>query len=397
VFATAAVLAACGGSGSGSVPIITTQANNVVSVVVDAGPAQLATGAVDTIYTTITICAPGSTSNCQTIDHIQVDTGSSGLRILGSVLSGSLGLPTVNDNVSGNAIAECAQFADGYSWGPLRQADLQVGGEKAQSLNVQVIGDTTYTTVPADCSSTGGTQEDTVAAFGANGILGVGPFIQDCGPICAASVEPAAYYVCPTPSTCQNAAIATALQVNNPVASFTTDNNGVLIMLPSVPTGGAANVMGSLIFGIGTQTNNALGTATVLTVDPNIGVITTNYLNATLQDGVIDSGSNGIFFTDPSIATCSVSSDFYCPNSTLSRSGTNIGFNNAQSTVNFSVGNADNLFNGNVTFTAFNDIGGTNPDPQGFDWGVPFFFGRHVFTAIEGASTPGGAGPYFAY
>jgi len=279
VFATAAVLAACGGSGSGSVPIITTQANNVVSVVVDAGPAQFATGAVDTIYTTITICAPGSTSNCQTIDHIQVDTGSSGLRILGSVLSGSLGLPTVNDNVSGNAIAECAQFADGYSWGPLRQADLQVGGEKAQSLNVQVIGDTTYTTVPADCSSTGGTQEDTVAAFGANGILGVGPFIQDCGPVCAASVVAGAYYVCPTPSSCQGAAIATALQVNNPVASFATDNNGVLIMLPSVPTGGAANVMGSLIFGIGTQTNNALGTATVLTVDPNIGVITTNYLN----------------------------------------------------------------------------------------------------------------------
>jgi hypothetical protein len=32
-----------------------------------------------------------------------------------------------------------------------------------------------------------------------------------------------------------------------------------------------------------------------------------------------------------------------------------------------------------------------------FDWGLPFFFGRTVFTAIEGMSTPGGTGPYFAF
>jgi hypothetical protein len=33
----------------------------------------------------------------------------------------------------------------------------------------------------------------------------------------------------------------------------------------------------------------------------------------------------------------------------------------------------------------------------GFDFGLPFFFGRSVFTAIEGASTPGGTGPYVAF
>jgi hypothetical protein len=31
----------------------------------------------------------------------------------------------------------------------------------------------------------------------------------------------------------------------------------------------------------------------------------------------------------------------------------------------------------------------------GFDWGLPFFFGRTVFTAIEDRGTP--AGPYFAF
>ena len=32
-----------------------------------------------------------------------------------------------------------------------------------------------------------------------------------------------------------------------------------------------------------------------------------------------------------------------------------------------------------------------------FDWGLPFFFGREVFVAIEGQETPSGPGPYYAY
>ena len=34
---------------------------------------------------------------------------------------------------------------------------------------------------------------------------------------------------------------------------------------------------------------------------------------------------------------------------------------------------------------------------SGFLFGVPFFYGRTVFTALDGATTPGGTGPYFAY
>jgi hypothetical protein len=32
-----------------------------------------------------------------------------------------------------------------------------------------------------------------------------------------------------------------------------------------------------------------------------------------------------------------------------------------------------------------------------FDWGLPFFFGRRVANAIEGATTSVGTGPYVAY
>ena len=49
-------------------------AANVASVVVDAGPAG--TSDVNTLFTTVTVCVPGSTTSCQTIDHIQVDTAS---------------------------------------------------------------------------------------------------------------------------------------------------------------------------------------------------------------------------------------------------------------------------------------------------------------------------------
>ena len=55
-------------------------------------------------------------------------------------------------------------------------------------------------------------------------------------------------------------------QVQNPVTMFATDNNGTIITLPSVASAGAANVTGSLIFGIDTESNNASGTETVVPV-----------------------------------------------------------------------------------------------------------------------------------
>jgi hypothetical protein len=58
------------------------------------------------------------------------------------------------------------------------------------------------------------------------------------------------------------------------------------------------------------------------------------------------------------------------------------------------------LFNSNPTFSVFDDIGGPGVDPTLgpiFDFGLPFFFGKTVYTGIEGQTTPGGTGPYFAY
>ena len=68
--------------------------------------------------------------------------------------------------------------------------------------------------------------------------------------------------------------------------------------------------------------------------------------------------------------------------------------NGATGSVTFTVGNADAIF-ANPIFFVFSNLGG--PNPGAFDWGLPFVFGRHVFTAIELQNTPAGPGPYFAY
>ena len=46
-------------------------------------------------------------------------------------------------------------FASGYTWGPIKRADVTIGSKKASNLPIQVIGDSGYT-VPSDCMSRGG-------------------------------------------------------------------------------------------------------------------------------------------------------------------------------------------------------------------------------------------------
>jgi hypothetical protein len=366
----------------------TALAANAVSVVVDAGPAG---NTVNVPYTSVTICAPGS-NRCQTIDHMIVDTGSSGIRVFSSLLDPSLGLP--QQSTSAGALGECTQFADSSVWGPVRLADVRIGGETAASLPVQLLlgsSDPSFASIPAACSSTG-VVAATVSSFGGNGIIGIGPQREDCGSSCAQSANTGVYYAC-NGNTCQGVAVPAAQQVSNPVAKFAVNNNGVLLKMPTLPGGTVGTAIGTLVFGIGTAGNNGLGNATVYTISASTGTFTTVYKGRTFRSAFIDSGSNGYFFNDTTIPTCS--SGFYCPSSSQTLTATNTGLNNASGTVNFTVANAQNLFTTNNT--AFDSLGGSGLASSMFDWGLPFFFGRNVFTALEGASTPGGTGPYFAY
>ncbi len=394
-FAALAFVVGCGGghSSSASTPITPPPpptGSNVQAIIVNAGPGgNYANG----VFTSVSVCMPATTS-CQTIDGILVDTGSSGLRILSSALT-SVTLPK-QTAADGNAVVECLPFVSGYTWGPVETADVQISGETAKSLPIQIISATDFP-VPTSCSNRGAA-ENTLAQLGANGIIGVGLNAQDCGDQCVATgaQNPDLYFECPT-SGCVVTGEPLAKQVINPVSLFTGDNNGVIIELPAI-TGPEATVSGSLIFGIGTRSNNGLGPATVYPTD-NQFHFTTTYKNQAYPASFIDSGSNGLFFLTTAIdgiPTCSNASSFYCPTTTENLSATTQGAGGVGTgTVNFSVANADGLF-ANASATAFSQLGGANT-LSGFDWGLPFFFGRNVYSAIEGQSTPGGVGPYWAY
>ncbi len=225
---------------------------------------------------------------------------------LGSGAAGgelSLSLPQVLAP-DGNPLQECFPMQDGFAWGPVAQADVTMGGEQASNLAVQVIGQAGEASVPASCSN-GMTDLSTLSALGANGILGVGLFQQDCGTACSQGVSNV-YYSCPAGMACNPITLSTTSQVLNPVPFVPGDNNGVLLQLPAVSPPGAATLTGSLFLGIGTQANNGVGTAAAYTTDANGNFVVT--YNGANYPGSISSGSNAIYFLNstlvPQLPTC---------------------------------------------------------------------------------------------
>jgi hypothetical protein len=274
-----------------------------------------------------------------------------------------------------------------------------------------VIEATTYP-VPDSCT---GTIQDTVETVGANGILGIGPFLQDCGVACEealgpSSQNPGLYYACSSAAAggCTETAVPGRDQLSHPVAGFAVDNNGTIVELPAIPAAGAPTVAGSLVFGIGTESNNRLGTATVLTLDDFGGLRTIYPVGGPSYESFIDSGSNALYFLDSGtsgIPTCPApDSAFYCPPTTLELKAETVGQDGVSRQTNFAVANADTLF-ASASYFAFADLAGpielpasTTGDPGTlFDWGLPFFYGKRIFTAIEGRQTTAGAGPFQAY
>ena len=423
-------LSGCGGGGSSnssSTAVTTTPAPgpaptptvNTATLTLDAGPAGLPAGegAFNQPYVSITLCAPGSTTNCQTLDHIILDTGSVGLRIIKPALNAGLlaALPLETD-AAAHPVGECYQYVNSYVFGSVRTADFTIAGEKVASMPFQAIADTgSFTTVPSSCSAGGGVDITTVADFGANGILGVGTVTTDCGSYCTADggSSAAIYYDCPS-SGCSaivgRAANASApfQQLPNPVAAFPADNNGVILTLPAVAQAGVATLTGTVTFGIGTQADNALGATNVLPVTTSAsslgpGVLTATYNGVQLTQSFLDSGSDDYFFIDTSLNPCTAPSliALYCPLSPMLLSPVLTATTGATASGAFTLYSPLDLpASSNVApGLGVNPTLVTPPLPfaNSFDFGLPFFFGRTVYTSIEGRAAGSVQGPYFAF
>ena len=378
---------AASGSVSGSTTLTVTSAvsegNNLLPISVN-GSLCSANSYINKPCVSVTVCTPGTTT-CQAIDDILLDTGSFGLRIFKQALNVSL-LQVVG---SSGSLAECVQFGDGSEdWGPVQIAGVKLGNEPEVQVPIQVI-DSTFGTLPAACRNA----DRSPAVAGFNGILGVGLFTHDCGSACAHSARNGMYYSC-SGSICTGTSVPLSNQVQNPVALLPQDNNGVIVRLPNIPRGGLPSVDGSLVFGIGTQSNNVPSGVTVYPAS-QVGEIVTNFSGNT-YNSFIDSGSNGLFFPSSGLLpNCpSPVSAWFCPTSTMSFSAVNAGASGSPSgVVSFEVGNFINLMN---SFNSvFADVGGNGAGQ--FDWGLPFFFGRDTYYGFEGSASSLGTGPYFAY
>ncbi len=343
----------------------------------------------------VTLCIPGTTT-CQTVDNILLDTGSVGLRISHAALS--LGLPPVSDG--GSEVDECYQFSSGSVFGPVVSADVVLGGEPAVTVDVQVSN--ASLTPPSSCGTA-----SSVTSGGVNGILGIGyPFTQYDGGL---------YYLCsssgcpsqPSCSTTQGSTGTFPCQVANPVFSFPSDNNGILLSLPSLSSEGApAPVYGTLTFGLNTQSDNSLSGLTIYGISAsnscgsNDSFIEASFTGgASGSCGFLDSGSNGLFFGTGTFKSGSetftvCNTYWYCPSSSPAPiSLTLTGANNTTGTFSLSVIDENNIVNSpNI---AWNDLAGpySASNDSTFDAGLPFFFGRTVAVGYQTESQ----NPFWAF
>ncbi|HEY4445326.1 MAG TPA: DUF3443 family protein [Steroidobacteraceae bacterium] len=397
-------LAACvGGNGTTAAPTPVTPVLNTTALIVDSGPAG-ALGAINHAYVTVRVCVPGSQTQCADVDHVLLDTGSWGLRLVRSVLIAHGVTLSAETDAQSQAIEECVSFGGGQTWGPVALADVSLAGESAPKLPVQVMDDTSASAAPPATCGANGTLINGVSGFNANGVLGVGVFVQDCGPACVNAASPLpVYYGCTTAGVCTAENVALAAQVTNPVAMFAADNNGIIVNLPSLQNAnGDASVQGEVVFGISTQTDNALppSALTVLGTDTN-GDFTATYNGATTpQPALIDSGAHLNSFDDPTIAVCGASSGIfvgdYCPAvapQSVFAVNTGVGVNNAVNRVDFAIADP-NTFVANAT--AFVNLAGGGGATH-FTWGMPFFYGRKIYVGIEQRVAGAYTGPYYAY
>lgn len=411
IITLALILSGCGGGGGGdsssssSTPAATTPTTptpttppptasnsdvNRIPVVVSLGPnSNLLNG----IFASITIC--NSSNVCQVVNNVLMDTGSVGVRILGSALPANF--LSASPVSGGGTYGTCTAFADGYTWGDQASATVTLGGlTTTQPIKIQVIGQSNYP-VPSPCSSGNGAAKNDLSSLQANGIIGIGLFERDCGSGCVNNATNI-YYTC-NAGACTTTKMSILNQTSNPIFSMPAPyNNGNVISLPNISPGGDKNVAGNIYLGINTTANNTITPKTILNTD-NSGYVTASFLGQKFTSSFLDSGSGiyGINTSQIPLCTQNGFTNYYCP-----ASSTNVDVN-FTSNVNalqsglstIVIDNTYNLLKSNNN--AYYNMANQFLWASSADMGLTFFFGKNVATGLEGSSSSLGSQMYFAF
>lgn len=382
---------------------------NAVPMCVDNGPIDPASGqnvnAVNRPFVTIRLCVPGSTTRCVNVNHMLIDTGSTGIRVAVPSLSSRIELPAVTTR-SGAPVAECMHFVSGWTWGSLNRADVYIGGMVARNMPIQMMdssnrnptlggnGGGAFPDVPTACSAPTGNFQTTpvnrnvapVAAIGANGILGVGVWPND------ALLDFDQYFVCNTGVCVATNDLDPGDRPSHPSMHLPSFSGGVALQTPPISSSGGRNVAGQLTFGVASLPSGI----NRLVLDAS-GTFTTIVNGQVYPYSYIDSGTTSLFFdfNATRIPECRLIAGIYCPASSLRFTATqsdNAGNNNG---VAFNVINLEDLILDGFEPHGLNNVAGPTYDslnprvPQRFAWGFAFFYGRTVYSLMLGTPLGG--------
>jgi len=332
-------------------------------------------------FTNIKICAPGSKTNCQVIDHVQVDTGSVGLRLSSSAVNSSLLQAMTKIPTSGGQILTgCAVFGDGsLLYGPIQTADVYIANKFVKSFPVQVTGQNP----PVAGCGVGGFQ----GPADKNGLLGIA--LELSGSVI--------YYSCNTDGSNCAPTTPTTNASPNLVSKFQNDNNGVAIALSQILGSGSVDpVLGLLIFGIGTHANNTPPVGTVPLQANSSGFINLQIGSSTTIPAIIDSGTSVVFVPAsdvPAMPQCNFALGLFCPSpdTDISLGLSSAGVTTPAINVRYTITDADTLVaSGNLV--ADNDFAGDGGSGSAI-LGLSFFFGKTMYFVFAGQPSPLGTGP----
>jgi len=379
-------ISGCNGGG-GSSGSSSQSANNQLPVVVDRGVNESAP--LNRPFVTVTLCVPG-TNTCQTIDHVLLDSGSDGLRVPASVLANRSSYPQLMSPTS-QPLYTCANYAAGYDFGSVNTADVKLGGLTAKAVPFQIIDDSQpQIGIPDSCNSSG-SYFDFVAA-GQNAIVGIRNWVYD---------EDRSY-TCNDGGCTEINNLPESMLIGSPIIRIPGNNNGASIQFPSVPANGAQSFIGVLTIGINTQANNSIGSDVSLLYTRD-SLFKASYNNVN-QASTFDSGTPYIIFTDNGIPLCNAGAaeGFYCPVSPMLINAVFSNFDGGnQVNASYLLQNPliyyDNAVANNtlLPYAGAPCSGCESFADSIFLWGLPYFYGKTIYSGFPGVVINGESQPPF--